>query len=343
MLSQTPFFIHAWWRSGSTYVWSKLRTNQSSRCYFEPLNPSIADLTLTTVQLPPDSDDTKNFRHPRLTNHYFAEYAELIESARLNYSPELSYDRYLLQPGDSDDSLQNYLNRLISSASAVKRRPILCFCRSQLRSAWMKQTFGGIHVAQLRNPSDQWVSFKSYQLEVRPNFAVELIIIALKLRRLCPDAFVHIEEFERFAQQLTKRASLPMHTIAQYFIPQFVAQRDCLDIFLVIWIASALQALSFCDFALDIDELSINRDYRIRAEQWFASAGCHVDFSDCCSPIAAEPNAQFERAVEDAVKAIRSNASSLVLCKPDIIIKWWPALSGLTRQIIETATAQPEA
>ncbi len=31
-------FIHAWWRSGSSYVWSKLRANQSLICYYEPFN-----------------------------------------------------------------------------------------------------------------------------------------------------------------------------------------------------------------------------------------------------------------------------------------------------------------
>jgi hypothetical protein len=339
MVNDDPIFIHAWWRSGSTYVWSRLRENESCRCYFEPLNPSIAELKLTTVQQLPDIDDTRNFRHPPLKTHHFAEYAELLGSATLGYSPDLAYDRYLLRPGHSDQRLQDYLSRLISSAAAADRRPVLCFCRSQMRSAWMKETFGGRHLAQIRNPADQWASFKSYQSEVRPNFAVEMIIIALKLRHLHPDAFVHIEEFERFAQQLAKRAALPMETIAQYFIPQFVRQRDCLDVFLVIWIASALQAISYCDLVLDIDELSTKLDYRKTVEQWFASIGLRVDFSDCSSPTAAEPNPTFERAVKDAVNAILSNASSLIVSKPEVVKKWWPALSSRSRRILELATA----
>jgi hypothetical protein len=70
-----------------------------------------------------------------------------------------------------------------------------------------------------------------------------MLNIALKLRQLHPDAFIHIEEFERFAQQLAKRASMPIDVVSRYFFPQFIKQRDCLDVFLVIWIASAFQAL----------------------------------------------------------------------------------------------------
>jgi hypothetical protein len=208
-----------------------------------------------------------------------------------------------------------------------------------MRGAWMKETFGGKHVAQIRNPADQWASFKSYQLEIRANFPIDMMIIALKLRHLYPNAFVHIEEFERFAQQLSKRASLPMEVIAHHFIPQFVRQRDCLEVFLVIWIASALQALSCCNLVLDIDELSTKLDYRNTAEQWFAANGLRVDFSDCSSPTAAESNPTFGRAVENAVNAIRSNASSLIVSEPEVVEKWWPALSPMSRRILELVTA----
>jgi hypothetical protein len=338
MVSDRPIFIHAWWRSGSTYVWSKLRENESCRCYFEPLNPRIPDLKLSSVEALPDIADVQNLRHPTLRAHYFAEYAELLRCAALGYSPDLAYDRYLIRPDEPDERLRDYLNGLISSASKAHRRAILCFCRSQMRSAWMKKALGGLHVAQIRNPADQWASFKSYQSEIRTNFAVNMTIVALKLRHLHPNAFVHIEELERFAQQLSKRASLPMEVIAHHFIPQFVRRRDCLDVFLLIWIASALQAIAYCDFVLDIDELSTTLNYRNTAEQWFSSIDCRVDFSDCSSPTAAE-STTFEQTVEEAVSAIRSNASSLVVAEPDVIKKWLPSLSPRSRRILDLAVA----
>src|SRR5262249_46374633 len=155
--------------------------------------------------------------------------------------------------------------------------------------------------------------------KIRPNFSLDMTTIALKLRDLYPDTFVHIEEFELFAEQLSKRASLPKNVIAQYFLPQFVIQRDCLDIFLVIWIASALQAIAHCDFVLDIDMLSTDLGYRCTATRWFDSVGCSTDFSDCSIPTIAEPNPTFDRTVEHAVRAIKSNASPLVVTDPEII------------------------
>ena len=169
-----------------------------------------------------------------------------------------------------------------------------------------------------------------------------MIIIALKLRDLHPHAFAHIEPFERFAQHLAKRPSLPADLIAKYFLSQFVSQRDCFDVFLVIWIASALQAIAYCDFLLDIDLLSTDLDYRTTTSRWFDSIGCSVDFSDCSSPTSSELHLRsplFERTVEDAVRAIRSGASSLVVTDPNAVKKWLPSLSPLSRRILSLALA----
>jgi hypothetical protein len=333
-VSDQPIFIHAWWRSGSTYVWSKLRENKSCRCYYEPLHERIANLKLGVIKEAPDTGFSRALRHPVPNKHYFAEYAKLLRSGNLCYSSELAYDRYLLQPGEADEQLRKYLNGLISSASAVKRRAVLCFCRSQMRSAWMKETVGGMHVAQIRNPADQWASFK-----VDSYFVSKLIVIALKLRNLRPHAFAHIGPFEGFAQQLSKRP-VPIRVLVDYFIPQFVSQRDCLDVFLVIWIASALQTIAYCDFLLDIDRLSTDLEYRSTASRWFDSIGCSVDFSDCSSPTSGGNEAAvfaFERSAVDAANAIRNAASSLVVTRTEIIKNWLPTLSPLSRRVLSLA------
>jgi hypothetical protein len=333
-VSDQPIFIHAWWRSGSTYVWSKLRENKSCRCHYEPLHERIATLNLATVKAAPEIGVSRRLRHPPPKKHYFAEYAKLVRSGSLNYFPELAYDRYLLQPVQMDERLRNYLEGLISSASAAKRRAILCFCRSQMRSAWMKQTFGGLHVAQIRNPVDQWASFK-----VDSYFVSNMIIIALRLRVLYPRAFAHIQPFESFAQQLSKRA-LPAEVIADYFIPQFVNQRDCLDIFLVIWIASALQTIACCDFVLDIDLLSTDPEYRLDVSRWFGAIGCPVDFSDCSSPTSGDKDAvisTLDRMAEDAAGAIGSGASSLVVTDPEIVKNRLPSISSGSARILSLA------
>jgi hypothetical protein len=325
-VSHQPIFIHAWWRSGSTYIWSKLRENKSCRCYYEPLNERIAGLNLTAIKTDPDIKFSQALRHPVPKKHYFTEYAKLLRSGSLNYFPELAYDRYLLWPEQSDERLRVYLAGLISSASVARRRAVLCFCRSQMRSAWMKQTFGGFHLAQIRNPVDQWSSFK-----VDSYFVSNMLIIAFRLHDLYPQAFEHIQQFEGFARQLAKRSSLPSEVINQ---------RDCLNIFLIIWIASVLQAIAYCDFVLDVDLLSTDFEYRSTVSRWFDSIGCPVDFSDCSIPTSGDRDtavSAFERITEDAARAIRSGASSLVVTKPEIVRTRLPSLSPCSRRVLSLA------
>jgi hypothetical protein len=334
-VSNQSIFIHAWWRSGSTYVWSKLRENKSRRCYYEPLHERIAELDLATIKADPNINLSRALRHPIPTKPYFAEYAKLVRSGTLGYFPELAYDRYLLLPGQPDELLRSYLEGLISTANGAHRRAILCFCRSQMRSAWMKQNFGGLHVAQIRNPADQWTSFK-----VDSYFVSKMIIIALRLRDLYPGAFAHIQAFEAFATQLSRRSSLPSEVFVRYFIEPFVTQRDCLDIFLLIWIASALQAIACCDFLLDIDLLSNDIEYRGAATQWFDSIGCSVNFCDCSSPSwgdASAADSVFKQTAADAASAIRSSASSLVVMKAEAVKHRLPLLSPLSRRILSLA------
>jgi hypothetical protein len=322
-------FIHAWWRSGSTYLWSKLREKDTCVCYYEPLHERISGLTLALVEGPENVEISRALRHPLQKKDYFVEYAALIRANNLKFSPALSYDRFLLRPDETDDELRVYIDGLLNAASAAQRAAVLCFCRSQMRSAWMKKVFGGVHIAQVRNPSDQWASF-----QVEPFFRNKMLIIALKLRNLHPAAFTHIDAFDRFARYMSKH---PAVAVEQLF-DRFIKEREALAIFLVIWIASALQAVSFTDFVLDIDQVSNNLHWRKTATDWFKTIGCSIDFSDCASPSWGKlpvPPSEFERIMGDAVTAIRTNAASLVIADPDVIRKRLASLSPLSGQVLD--------
>ena len=195
----------------------------------------------------------------------------------------------------------------------------------------MRETFGGIHVAQIRNPINQWASFK-----INPYFSIGAIVIALKLRNLHPHAFMHIEAFERLAQDLSRRPSLPLDLISS----QFVAQRDCLDVFLIIWIASAMQAIAHCDFVLDIDLLAADPNNRNTTSKWLNSIGCSVDFSDCSLPTSTLLHVHsplFERTVKEAASAIRTHAASLVVTHPQVVEQKLPLLSPLSQRVLRLA------
>ena len=327
-----PIFVHAWWRSGSTYVWSKLRENNRLVCYYEPLHERIAHLSLERIAQHLAIEKSRSLRHPLQKFHYYAEYASLLRSNNLLFCSELSYDRFLLRPEQVDQQLHEYIQGLIDAAAAGGRTAVLCFCRSQMRSAWMKKVFGGLHVAQIRNPADQWGSFKG-----GPYFIKKLLTIALKLRNFHPDSFKHIEVFERFAQATSNRRSLSVEQVFGFFINQ-ISQNDALAIFMVVWIASALQAITYSDFILDIDLLSNDLQYRNAVTEQFATIGCSIDFSDCASPSSDQNSAtEFDRVMRDAVRAIRSNASALVIANGPAVEKWLPSLSALSRNILRSA------
>jgi hypothetical protein len=322
-------FVHAWWRSGSTYVWGKLRENDRLVCYYEPLHERISRLSLDDIEHPQAIEKSRSLRHPMQTKSYYAEYATLLRSNGLGFSPTLSYERFLLRPEQTDEQLHKYIQGLIDAACG--RTAVLCFCRSQMRSAWMRKTFGGVHIAQIRNLAAQWASFNTEN----PYFIERMLTIALRLRDLHPPAFAHIESFERFAQAVSSRPSLPVDQL----YGSFIRQNDILAIFMVIWIASALQAISHSDFVLDIDLLSTDLQYRNVASQWFATIGHHIDFSDCASPSTGQlplPAIEFDRMVDHAEKAIRSNASALVIASPRAVDKLLPSLSRLSGKILRS-------
>lgn len=326
-----PIFIHAWWRSSSTYVWSKLRRDESLRCYYEPLNERIAALKPADTEASPKAGMSRMLRHPVQTGSYFAEYRDLLASRSLRYSADLAYARYLLGPDQSDSGLHAYLDGLIYAASRAGRTAVLCFCRSQMRSAWMKRNFGGLHVAQIRNPVDQWASF-----QVNPYFVRKMVTVALGLRASHPGAFAHIERFERQAQVLANQDPLQRGTPATIALDP----RDALGLFLVIWMASTLQAVACCDYLLDVDRLSTDGDYRDESSRWFRSSGCTVDFADCATPAAGETQSSpdaFARAVEEATAAIRSAASSLVIASPETVAERLAVLSPPSGRILGLA------
>jgi len=324
-------FVHAWWRSGSTYIWSKLRKNGSFICYYEPLHEKNSQLTIDAVEGAANPELVRIFRHPTQKESYFAEYAALVRSTNLQFSPALSYDRFLLRPDERDDELRVYIAGLLKAASEARRTAVLCFCRSQMRSGWMKKTFGGVHVAQIRNPYDQWASF-----HVEPYFRNKMLIIALKLRNLHPRSFAHIEGFERFARSMSK---YPAPLIRQLF-DRFIDEKDALAIFLVVWTTSALQAISFADFVIDIDRLSTDPSSRRNASRWFETIGCPIDFSDCASPSSNQvlfPENEFERMIDEATEAVRTNAAALAITDADVVRQWLASLSPLSSKVLRLA------
>lgn len=284
----SPIFIHAWWRSSSTYVWSKLRCDPSLRCYYEPLHERLAVLDRATVEGSAEVGTSRQLRHPVPQRHFFFEYLDLIAQGRLRYSQDLAYARYLLRSDQGDEALRDYLQGLIGAATAAGRTPVLCFCRSQ--------------IAEPASPAS--VGLRPY-------------------RRVRADG-----EFPRAAgrTQGASGTTLP------------IGSRDLLGVFLVLWIASALQAIGCCDHVLDVDRLSADESYRQESSRWFRAVGCTADFSDCSTPATETDPASaalFEAMIAQAARAIRSNASTLVIADAAAVEQRLSSLSVASQRILQ--------
>lgn len=277
-----PVFIHAWFRSGSTWFWTKLRAESKICAYYEPLNEELAIWTPERIRLGP----TKAFagdNHPPFERHYFYEYVELMEQRRLLFDNALSYERYFLSPEEADPALERYLANLIASAQGKALRPALCFCRSQMRALWMKRRFGGTHICQIRGPADQWLSFGRHDY-----FKQRTLLTACLLNRRHPGCLEALSGFpELYRAWQTGR---PVH----------YRDQDCLEVFCVLWIASALQALAASSIILDIDRLGADLDLRAATAAELRKAGLPHDLDDCRPPQSAD-RPEFRRNVEAAL------------------------------------------
>jgi hypothetical protein len=291
-----PLFVHAWFRSGSTYIWSKLRNNEKLICYYEPFHEVLAEQSLgEQIENHKPIETSLSMRHPVQNRHYFYEYKRLLEEHRLNFVPQLSYGNYFLFDNQDDDLRYKYVQTLISHAADVGRLPVLCFCRSQMRSAWIRKNFMGSHVAQIRDPFAQYESFN-----VQPYFRNTMIKTAFDLHRTYPECFSHITNFKRFASALEMRKSLPFDQLYEYFLKP----DDFLALFLLVWVLSTLQSVSHSDLVLDIDCLSADRSNRVFIQEWFAALDITVDFSDCSIPKTA--NKDIQKVDDMIVKAGRA-------------------------------------
>lgn len=277
-----PVFIHAWFRSGSTWFWTKLRADNGIRAYYEPLNEELAVWTPEAIRRGP----TKAFEgdnHPPLGKHYFHEYLELMEEYRLLFDNSLSYERYFLAPEEQDPALERYLANLIASAQEKGLRPALCFCRSQMRALWMKRRFGGTHLCQIRGPMDQWLSFGRHAY-----FKQRTLLTAFLLNKRHPGCLESLGGFGDLYRAWQTGRSF------QY------RDQDCLELFCVLWIASALQSLAASSIVLDIDRLGSDPALRAATAEELRQTGLPHDLDDCRPPAAVD-RPDLRRAVEGAL------------------------------------------
>ena len=335
-----PVFLQSWWRTSSTYVWSRLRRNPALCCYSEPLHEMVGGLIPIMTHGTVDDVAVQRLHHPPMQRPYFAEYEPLVRAGTVGFSKALSYDRFLLYPDEPDEELLGYLSGLAASARERGRRPLFACVRGSLRAAWMRRRFGGVHLALLRNPRDQWGSMLEQQAQGGAYFTAGVIAVAAKLAARFPRAFAHVP-----VKLVNYRG--PNYNPSE--LGRYGAFARELDpalgyaLFMPVWIASALQLVSVCDTVLDSDRISAEPAARAAAQEALAAHGLPVDFSDWATPrhpeLALEP-ARLEAIEAEAVRALAGEARPLAVFSPARIRARAPELEPLSgRLLLQTLEA----
>jgi hypothetical protein len=124
-----PIFIHAMWRTGSTYVWKKFRDQPQYRAYYEPLHESLGTARPVGRLLPAALAATRTrgrnrgLRHPDLDRPYLDEYPLRWWAGGVrHFKTKFAQERYWLDPDDVDADLLRYISSLVSFAARKAKR-----------------------------------------------------------------------------------------------------------------------------------------------------------------------------------------------------------------------------
>lgn len=289
---RTAIFIHASWRTASTWFWNKFRQQPGTLCFFEPFNELYT--SFTREQAANWDWRTWDSRHPA-GDPYCAEYFPVIRRSggmRLFHSA-IPFEWYIPEEGVHGGlraEERRYLGLLLRQAWRQGAAPVLGFTRSLGRISAIRQAFGGVHIFQHRNLWRQWASYLSMKRQGEAFFYDTLFNIVgrsggefveyLRDQYLPPDA-------SRRAAQETVDALRTSLTEEQAF-ELFVA------------LHAYLQAHAECaaDIVVDVSRLARDETYRARISGEIAD---RTGFSVSLDDIRAEASDRsgFRREVVD--------------------------------------------
>jgi hypothetical protein len=282
-----PIFLHAGWRSRGTWLWDRLRAGPAVKAFYEPLHEDLAILTHTRIgYFRPDSWGSGHGE----SAPYFSEYAGLLgaggRAVRL-YQRRFAFDGFFMTPDQADPGLEAYIDQLLAVAQLEGRQPVLKFCRSLGRVAWMQDRYpDALHTVLLRDPASQFRSSRR-QFEEDGNryflLAPFLILARNAANPLLAEAMRCLDA--PAPATLGGNFSLGVTTTWRHVQRLSWAQRY--RGFLAVWAATAVAAATSGADMIDADRLGSDANHRASVEAWFAGAGLAVDLHPTRPPESA--------------------------------------------------------
>ena len=265
---QPVTFVHSLFRSGSTYIYNALKRTGNFHVYHEPMHEVIASLPNAWDELVGRKDQLKtSLRHDFLVGGYFDEFSHLLPSIKKTFNTKLSFDFYFMDAGDQAPELKAYIDLLVDGAPKV---PVLQCTRTVGRIGWLKENYQSKHVFLLRNPWDQWYSYK-----VDPYIATT------------PRVIYSQSNIPAVLEDVLKAsgASPLMGDDTQakvvYGFNHLLPPTEDYFLFFGLWLHAFISGKQGCDVFIDMDALSSSEAYREQSLAKLVDIGLKsIDLSD---------------------------------------------------------------
>lgn len=277
-LSRKPIFIHALFRTGSTYLFEVFRRlGDQYTCFQEPLHEIALQAKTDRAILddPQDAGKAADLRHPPLSRSYFRELYEVADACLPHLKERDIYDGYF--GTDTEARGIEYWQSLIDNSAG---RAVIQECRSAGRIAAIRHQLGGHHVYLWRNPWDQWWS---YQVSPYFDLTTQLIFNASSRPPLIDLVSEHIG-FQLLPSQ-------PLEVAYDRFSRQPLSPDHAYQAFYTLWLLGLHEAHKHADQLVNIDELSASRVARHDTTAALERVGvAGISLEDCHSPVSAFTN-----------------------------------------------------
>ncbi len=270
-----PIFIHAMWRTGSTYVWKKFRDDPSYRAYLEPLHECLGR-NREEVQAASGPATRALLRHPPMDDFYFAEYPFTPDGGVEYFQKSLSYERYCLGQTEEDEDLRRYIGKLNEYAARHGQRAVFQFNRALLRAGWLAENFFGVHVLLLRSPLGVWKSFKSFEAGY---FQTRICTILGQNQSKPP--IKYLTPWLDFPHE--KRETIDEEYDCYH---SFAGKNEdrLYPSFFDFYLLSMVHCAQHADCILDLEEISRNPAVRQAATDRLRELGIEISLADCNLP-----------------------------------------------------------
>jgi hypothetical protein len=245
-----PVFVHAFFRAGGTYLWSKFRASSRTMAFYEPFNEALgSDTRRQLLAMTPQSWGSK---HPALDAPYMAEYAPLMTVRGLQlFQKEFAAATFFLERGsDLPEAQCRYLASLLAHAHQSGKRPVLGFSRSLGRLAGLRRAFDAAHIVLMRNPAHQWMSCFAQCLDHGNDYFLVMHMMVAGQNRHHP---LVREAARRCAIPLIECATFEEEIAAYRKVAARLELEAAYRVFLAVYVAAYLEALPESDLVVDMD------------------------------------------------------------------------------------------